>query len=196
MAGFQGFRVVGAEDPLNDGQQRAELVAGPRRIPRRPGPAGEVGAGGQGIGMLGPQNPLNDGQQRGELVAGPRRIPRLPGPAGQVGADGQGIGVLGPQNPLNDGQQDGGLVAGPRGKQPKLKPAQAREVRRMHDSGDYSIAGIAEMFNVSRPTVYRVLQRSPGDSGTERPGRGTGLPVDNRPLPDVAKYDELLPSHQ
>ena len=83
-----------------------------------------------------------------------------------------------------------------RGKQPKLKPAQAREVRRMHDSGDYSITGIAEMFNVSRHTVYRALQRSPGDGGAERPGRDAGLPVDNRPLPDVARYDELLPLHQ
>jgi DNA invertase Pin-like site-specific DNA recombinase len=30
-----------------------------------------------------------------------------------------------------------------RGKQPSLKPAQDREIRRMHDSGDYNVAGIA-----------------------------------------------------
>lgn len=48
-----------------------------------------------------------------------------------------------------------------RGKQPKLKPGQAREVRRMHDSGDYTVVEIAEMFNVSRPTVYRTLERVP-----------------------------------
>jgi DNA invertase Pin-like site-specific DNA recombinase len=48
-----------------------------------------------------------------------------------------------------------------RGKQPKLKPGQAREVRRMHDSGDYTIVEIAEMFNISRPTVYRTLDRVP-----------------------------------
>lgn len=47
-----------------------------------------------------------------------------------------------------------------RGKQPKLKPAQAREVQRMRDSGDYTVTEIAELFGVSRPTVYRVLQRS------------------------------------
>jgi len=47
-----------------------------------------------------------------------------------------------------------------RGKQPKLKPTQAREVRRMHDSGEYSVSAIAELFAVSRPTVYRVLQRT------------------------------------
>ncbi|MCU1681923.1 MAG: Resolvase domain protein [Amycolatopsis sp.] len=48
-----------------------------------------------------------------------------------------------------------------RGKQPKLKPGQAREVRRMHDSGDYTVVEIAEMFNISRPTVYRTLVRVP-----------------------------------
>jgi len=29
----------------------------------------------------------------------------------------------------------------------------------MHKSGDYSIADLAELFTVSRPTVYRTLQR-------------------------------------
>ncbi len=53
-----------------------------------------------------------------------------------------------------------------RGKPPKLKPAQAREVRRMRDSGEYSITEIAELFGVSRPTVYRVLQRSVPGGGT------------------------------
>jgi hypothetical protein len=43
--GGQGFRVLGAEDPLLDGQQRGELVAGGGRIPRYPGPAGETAAG-------------------------------------------------------------------------------------------------------------------------------------------------------
>ena len=47
-----------------------------------------------------------------------------------------------------------------RGRQPTLKPAQDREIRRMHDSGDYAIAQIAALFNVSRPTVYRSLQRT------------------------------------
>jgi DNA invertase Pin-like site-specific DNA recombinase len=73
-----------------------------------------------------------------------------------------------------------------RGKPPKLTAAQAREVHRMHASGDYTIAEIAELFSVSRPTIYRVLQRTAA-SGT------TALPADTRPLPDMAKYDELLP---
>ena len=47
-----------------------------------------------------------------------------------------------------------------KGKQPKLKPAQDRETRRMHDSGDYNVAEVPALFNVSRPTVYRSLQRT------------------------------------
>ena len=47
-----------------------------------------------------------------------------------------------------------------RGKQPRLKPAQDREIRRMHDSGDYNLAEIAALFSVSRPTVYRSLDRT------------------------------------
>ena len=70
-----------------------------------------------------------------------------------------------------------------RGKQPTLKPAQDREIRRMHDSGDYNIAEIAALFNVSRPTVYRSLERT-----AELPP----LPADTRPALDIAKYDQLL----
>lgn len=47
-----------------------------------------------------------------------------------------------------------------RGRQPKLSPKQQAELRRMHASGDYTIADLAELFTVSRPTVYRTLQRS------------------------------------
>ena len=47
-----------------------------------------------------------------------------------------------------------------RGKQPRLKPAQDREIRRMRDSGDCTVAEIATLFSVSRPTVYRSLDRT------------------------------------
>jgi len=70
-----------------------------------------------------------------------------------------------------------------RGKQPRLKPAQDREIRRMHDSGHYNVAGIAALFSVSRPTVYRSLDRT-----AELPP----LPAGTRPVPDVTKYDQLL----
>lgn len=49
------------------------------------------------------------------------------------------------------------------------------------------LAVIAELFNVSRPTIYRILQRAPADAAA-------ALPADARPAPDLAKYDELLPS--
>jgi DNA invertase Pin-like site-specific DNA recombinase len=47
-----------------------------------------------------------------------------------------------------------------RGKQPKLSEKQQRELQRMHATGDYSISDLAELFGVSRPTVYRTLHRA------------------------------------
>lgn len=55
-----------------------------------------------------------------------------------------------------------------RGKKPKLSDRQARELGRMYDTGDYSVSDLAELFSVSRPTVYRTLQRRAGAAG-ERP---------------------------
>jgi DNA invertase Pin-like site-specific DNA recombinase len=46
-----------------------------------------------------------------------------------------------------------------RGKQPKLSEKQQKELGRMHATGEYSIGDLAELFAVSRPTVYRTLQR-------------------------------------
>ena len=46
-----------------------------------------------------------------------------------------------------------------RGKKPKLSERRQRELTRMHASGDYSISDLAEVFGVSRPTVYRTLER-------------------------------------
>ena len=46
-----------------------------------------------------------------------------------------------------------------RGKPPKLSDKQQKELRRMHDTGDYSISDLAELFSISRPTVYRTLAR-------------------------------------
>lgn len=46
-----------------------------------------------------------------------------------------------------------------RGKQPKLSEKQQKELGRMHATGDYSISDLAEVFSVSRPTVYRTLGR-------------------------------------
>jgi DNA invertase Pin-like site-specific DNA recombinase len=46
-----------------------------------------------------------------------------------------------------------------RGKQPKLSGKQQKELCRMYDTGEYSISDLAEVFSVSRPTVYRTLAR-------------------------------------
>lgn len=47
-----------------------------------------------------------------------------------------------------------------RGKQPKLSDKQQKELCRMHGTGQYSISDLAELFSVSRPTVYRTLARN------------------------------------
>ena len=47
-----------------------------------------------------------------------------------------------------------------RGKRPKLSDKQQNELRRMHGTGGYSISDLAEVFSISRPTVYRTLGRA------------------------------------
>ena len=46
-----------------------------------------------------------------------------------------------------------------RGKRPKLSDRQQKELRRMYDPGEYAISDLAELFRISRPTVYRILAR-------------------------------------
>lgn len=46
-----------------------------------------------------------------------------------------------------------------RGRQPKLSQRQQQELKRMHGTGEYTISDLAELFSVSRPTVYRTLAR-------------------------------------
>jgi DNA invertase Pin-like site-specific DNA recombinase len=47
-----------------------------------------------------------------------------------------------------------------RGKQPKLSAKQQAHLVQLHSAGDHTIPDLAELFSVSRPTVYRVLERS------------------------------------
>jgi DNA invertase Pin-like site-specific DNA recombinase len=49
-----------------------------------------------------------------------------------------------------------------RGKQPKLTPRQQAHLVQQHRSGEHTIADLAELFSVSRATVYRVLERANG----------------------------------
>ncbi|MGB6229081.1 MAG: helix-turn-helix domain-containing protein [Litorimonas sp.] len=46
-----------------------------------------------------------------------------------------------------------------RGRAPKLSDKQAAELAKMHGTGEYSISDLADIFSVSRPTVYRTLKR-------------------------------------
>lgn len=46
------------------------------------------------------------------------------------------------------------------GKKPKLSDRRQAELCKIYGTGDYSISGLAEVFDVSRHTVYRVLQRT------------------------------------
>ena len=47
-----------------------------------------------------------------------------------------------------------------KGKQPTFSKRQDTEVRRMRNSGDYTIGEIAELFSTTRPTIYRSLART------------------------------------
>jgi DNA invertase Pin-like site-specific DNA recombinase len=51
-----------------------------------------------------------------------------------------------------------------RGKQPKLSEKRQKELRRMHETGEYSISDLAELFDVSRPTVYRTISRGKAEA--------------------------------
>ncbi len=46
-----------------------------------------------------------------------------------------------------------------KGRRPKLSTRQQQELRRMYDTGYYSVSDLAELFSISRPTVYRTLDR-------------------------------------
>jgi DNA invertase Pin-like site-specific DNA recombinase len=47
-----------------------------------------------------------------------------------------------------------------KGRQPRLSPKQQRELKRMHQTGEYTITDLGELLSVSRPTVYRTVKRA------------------------------------
>jgi DNA invertase Pin-like site-specific DNA recombinase len=47
-----------------------------------------------------------------------------------------------------------------KGKPPKLNPRQQALLVKLHQAGDHTISQLADLFSVSRPTVYRVLERA------------------------------------
>ncbi len=59
-----------------------------------------------------------------------------------------------------------------RGKKPKLTPAQQRHLLALHTAGEHTSGELAELFGVSRATIYRSIQRA-AVPPTGRP-RGSG----------------------
>lgn len=53
-----------------------------------------------------------------------------------------------------------------KGRQPKLSKKQQHELVRMHEAGEHSITDLADVFSISRPTVYRTLNRARTKSPT------------------------------
>ncbi|HXO10085.1 MAG TPA: recombinase family protein, partial [Solirubrobacteraceae bacterium] len=58
-------------------------------------------------------------------------------------------------------------------KAPKLSPTKRAVLLKLHAAGDHTIAELAELFSVSRATIYRELARtndktSPSDSDVQR----------------------------
>jgi DNA invertase Pin-like site-specific DNA recombinase len=49
-----------------------------------------------------------------------------------------------------------------RGKQPKLKPTQAKHLLELHDSGNYTQGELAELFQ--RRTIHRVPDHRPDEA--------------------------------
>jgi predicted DNA-binding protein YlxM (UPF0122 family) len=47
-----------------------------------------------------------------------------------------------------------------RGKQPKLSARQHAHVLKLHQAQEHNITEIAELFSVSRATIYRTLARA------------------------------------
>jgi DNA invertase Pin-like site-specific DNA recombinase len=47
-----------------------------------------------------------------------------------------------------------------KGKPPKLNPRQQAHLVGLHHAGTHTISELGDLFSVSRPTVYRVLQRA------------------------------------
>ncbi|GAB3212519.1 recombinase family protein [Nocardia tengchongensis] len=67
------------------------------------------------------------------------------------------------------------------GRKHALTDEQAHQLRQRAAAGEKK-AALAREFGISRETVYSYLNSGPA------------LPVDRQPLPDVAVYDDLLPS--
>jgi DNA invertase Pin-like site-specific DNA recombinase len=52
------------------------------------------------------------------------------------------------------------------GKKPKLSPSQEQHLVKLYQAGEHTSSQLAELFNVSRSTVYRAVERSATTSQT------------------------------
>ncbi|HYN97663.1 MAG TPA: helix-turn-helix domain-containing protein [Pilimelia sp.] len=52
------------------------------------------------------------------------------------------------------------------GRAPKLSLTRQTHLVKLHATGDHTIAQLADLFEVSRPTVYRVLERASATTAT------------------------------
>jgi DNA invertase Pin-like site-specific DNA recombinase len=55
----------------------------------------------------------------------------------------------------------------------QLSARQQAHLVQLHQSGQHAIAELAELFSISRPTVYRVLERARGTSTSMSAGNAT-----------------------
>ena len=51
------------------------------------------------------------------------------------------------------------------GRKPRLSPEQAAHAQQLYDAGTHTVAQIAALLGVARPTVYGYLDRGPGTAG-------------------------------
>jgi DNA invertase Pin-like site-specific DNA recombinase len=51
------------------------------------------------------------------------------------------------------------------GRKPKLTELQVKEIQKLYRAKEHTVQEISLMFNVSRPTIYRVVDTLPEESG-------------------------------
>lgn len=95
------------------------------------------------------------------------------------------------------------------GRPPAMTAEQVRHARALLSQPDNTVSAIARLLGVSRSTIYKYVPELGGArGGASEVSAGSddrasaldtvlsALPQDTRPaLPDVSKYDDLLPSH-
>jgi len=75
-----------------------------------------------------------------------------------------------------------------RGKQPKLKPNQAKHLLELHDLGTYTQAELADLSGVGQSTIYRPIERMrPNRSNPSDPSPRSPCPRSPTPKPALCR---------